>query len=445
MKDSFLHKKNSRQLFIVFIISILIILFTSIVALANENKVTVLTDTLNVRYGPGLSHEIITQVHEDDELVVLGEDNEWYKVRLQSNKIGWVASWLVENEEVTIDNTIMGQITGSEVNVRQFSTTDSDILGTVYRNEEYQILYRENDWVQILYQNRVAWIHSDYIAVLPERSEQAVVAAEPENDTKIRVGINPTNIRSNPSTDSSILTTIREVTEFTITDEVDDWYEIELSEGQVGYVASWVTEKVSSENTEAIPQVEVSSPNHYAVNLSEATIVIDAGHGGHDPGAVASNGVVEKEIALNTAVKLAERLRNAGTNVILTRNDDSFITLNDRVYVAHQVNADAFISLHYDALDSPNTMSGTTTYYYSQNEKDLADTINHYLHQIGPLPNNGVRQGNYFVLRQNAQPSVLLELGYLDNDHDITLVHTPQYQQTVADAIYQALAAYFSP
>lgn len=445
MKERLLHKNNSRQLFILFVIGLLTLLLTSIVALANENKVTVLADTLNVRYGPGLSHEIITQVHEEDELAVLGEDNEWYKVRLKSNTIGWVASWLVENEEVSIDSQVIGKITGSEVNVRQFATTDSDIVGTVFRNEDYQILYRENDWVQILFLNRVAWIHSDYIDVLPETTSQAVIAAEPVNEENIRVGVNPTNIRSQPSIDAPVVTTIREVTEFSIVNEVDEWYEIELSEGQMGYVASWVTELVADEVSEAMPQVEASSPNHYATNLSEATIVIDAGHGGHDPGAVAASGFVEKDITLSTALLLADHLRRAGTNVILTRDSDSFITLNDRVYAAHQSNADAFISLHYDAVEVPNTMSGTTTYYYSQNEKELADTVNHYLNQYGPLPNNGVRHGNYFVLRQNAQPSILLELGYLDNDHDITLVNTPHYQNAVADAIYQALSVYFSP
>lgn len=445
MKEKRLHKNNSRQLFILFVISLFILLLTSIVALANENKVTVLADTLNVRYGPGLSHEIITQVQADDELAVLGEENEWYKVRLQSNTIGWVASWLVENEEVSIDSQVNGHITGSEVNVRQFSTTDSAVLGTVYRDEEYQILYRENDWVQILYQNRVAWIHSDYIEVLPESTGQAVIAAESERDKKVRIGLNPTNIRTEPSTEAAVLTTINEATVYSIKNEVDDWYEIELNDGQVGYVANWVTELVSDESPDTLSQDEVSTPNHYATNLSEATIVIDAGHGGHDPGAVASNGFVEKDVALDTATLLAGYLRQVGTNVILTRDDDSFITLNDRVYMAHQSHADAFISIHYDAVEAPNTMSGTTTYYYSQNEKDLADTVNHYLDQYGPLPNNGVRHGNYFVLRQNAQPAILLELGYLDNDHDITVVNTHQYQNAVADAIFQALSVYFSP
>ena len=141
---------------------------------------------------------------------------------------------------------------------------------------------------------------------------------------------------------------------------------------------------------------------------------------------------------------LQKRLQDAGANAILTRSDDTFISLNDRVYLAHKANADAFISIHYDTIEIANSMSGTTTYYYSKNELELANTVNHYLETNGTLPNNGVRTAEYFVLKNNAQPSILLELGYLNNDHDISVVNTQAYQSTVVEAIYQGLRDYFS-
>lgn len=442
MTDTAIHKHVSKRTFILIVITLLALLTGSLVALANENKVTVLATHLNVRYGPGLSHEILTQVNEDDQLQILGEENQWYKVRLSNNNIGWVASWLVENQEVSVENRVMGRITGNEVNVRQFSSVDSTPLGTVHLNDEYQILYSENDWIQILYHNRVAWIHSDYI----ERTETTVSADASQHESKrIRIGMGPTNVRVNPTTESSIVTTINETSEFTVNEEVDGWYGIELSDGTQAYVASWLSEAAGPEESATISAPDTSSTAHYATSLAEATIVIDAGHGGHDPGAVARSGFTEKEVALNTSLYLADSLKRAGANVILTRNDDSFISLNDRVYYAHRAQADAFISIHYDAVEVPNTMSGTTTYYYSEAERALADSINHQLTQNGPLRNNGVRHGNFFVLRNNGQASVLLELGYLDNDHDITVVNTDHYQRTIADAIYQGLSLYFTP
>lgn len=444
MTNTYLHKKNSRSIFIFLIIGLFTLLLTSIVALANENKVTVLASSLNVRYGPGLSHEILTQVEEDDQLNILGEENEWYKVRLNTDQIGWVASWLVENEEVSLDNQLYGRITSPEVNVRQFSTTDSMVIGTVKQGEEFPVLYKENGWVQILFNQRVAWIHSDLIDDIDALTEMAN-DTESEPSLRIRVGSTPTNIRHQPSLESDVLTTLSATEEFDVLSEENEWYEIELSNGSRGFVASWIAESVTTQTVNAEEELTSAEPSHYATTLAEATIVIDPGHGGYDPGAVATSGFTEKEVTLSTALLLADRLKNAGANVILTRNTDEFISLNDRVYSAHRANADAFVSLHYDSVETANSMSGTTTYYYSENERALADTINHYLSRDVSLDNNGVRHGNYFVLNNNAQPSVLLELGYLNNDYDITVVNTRGYQTTVSEAIYQALNDYFSP
>ncbi|GAB2317805.1 N-acetylmuramoyl-L-alanine amidase [Alkalibacterium sp. s-m-22] len=447
MDQTDIHNRLSKRTFIFLIIGLLTLLMGSLVALANENRVTVLASTLNVRYGPGLSHEILTQVHEDEHLHVLGEDNQWYKVRLSNNDIGWVASWLIENEEVTVDNRATGRITGNKVNVRQFSSTESPILGTVHSGEEYEILYSENNWIQILFNNRVAWIHSDYVERL-EGTPTALASSDSEGK-QIRIGMGPTNLRQGPGTDTPIVTTVSDVSEYSVIEETDDWYGIRLTDGTLVYVASWLAEIVESNDSYTVQSAETAdtaAPQvQQASSLAEATIVIDAGHGGHDPGAVAKTGFTESEVALSTSLRLAEILERSGANVILTRSDDSFVTLNDRVYYAHRARADAFISIHYDAVEIPNTMSGTTTYYYSESERNLADTINTKLTQQGPLKNNGVRHGNYYVLRNNAQPSILLELGYLDNDHDITIVNTANYQQTVAEAIYHGLSAYFAP
>lgn len=439
--NSLVNRNLTRKTFLFIIIGLLMLMLGSLAVLANENKVTVLASTLNVRFGPGLSHEILTQVHEEDQLTILGEENQWYRVRSENNEIGWVASWLVENEEVSVDNRIVGRITANEVNVRQFSSTDSAVIGTVFLNDEFQILYSENDWIQILYNNRVAWIHENYI----ERTNDSLPEQQVEQDSDkklIKAGMNPTNLRAEPNTDSAILATLTTLQEFTVLEEENEWYMIELEDGTQAYIASWLTEPA-----ETVDQpVEPDTSSAYVATLAEATIVIDAGHGGKDPGAVAPDGsFVEADIALSTSLHLANRLQNAGANVILTRSDDTFLSLNDRVYYAHRAQADAFISIHYDAVEIPNSMSGTTTYYHSETEKELAESINHFLTQNGPLKNNGVRQADFFVLRNNGQKAVLLELGYMNHDFDISLINTDHYHQTIADAIFQGMSEYFRP
>ncbi|TVP92601.1 N-acetylmuramoyl-L-alanine amidase [Alkalibacterium sp.] len=439
--NSLVNRNLTKKTFLFIIIGLLMLMMGSLAVLANENKVTVLASTLNVRFGPGLSHEILTQVHEEDQLTILGEENQWYRVRSENNEIGWVASWLVENEEVSVDNRIVGRITANEVNVRQFSSTDSAVIGTVFLNDEFQILYSENDWIQILYNNRVAWIHENYI----ERTNDSLPEQQVEQDSDkklIKAGMNPTNLRAEPNTDSAILATLTTLQEFTVLEEENEWYMIELEDGTQAYIASWLTEPA-----ETVDQpVEPDTSSAYVATLAEATIVIDAGHGGKDPGAVAPDGsFVEADIALSTSLHLANRLQNAGANVILTRSDDTFLSLNDRVYYAHRAQADAFISIHYDAVEIPNSMSGTTTYYHSETEKELAESINHFLTQNGPLRNNGVRQADFFVLRNNGQKAVLLELGYMNHDFDISLINTDHYHQTIADAIFQGMSEYFRP
>lgn len=421
------------------------------VALANENTVIVETDVLNVRYGPGLSHDVLTQVQENDRLFLLGEENKWFKVRLGDDQVGWVASWLVDSKEMTQENQQFARVTGNAVNIRQFSNTDSDILGTVYQDTELQILYQDADWYQILYMGSVAWIHADYIQMMDAPSAQYIekTSDNTSENAVVVIGDAPfTNIRSLPSLDGEIVRTADSGEQFTYIDSVGDWFHIQINENESGYVSSAVASIGAQEDFQKsdVNHTETTEAQQArtATNLAEATIVIDAGHGGYDPGAISSNEtILEKDIALSTALLLKNRLQDAGTNVILTRNADEFVSLDQRVETAHSNNADLFISLHYDAVERANSMSGTTTYYFSDSNLELANTVNRYLSQNGPLQNNGVRLGDYYVLRTNKQPSLLLELGYMNNTLDIQYIHTQAYQSTVVEAVYQALREYY--
>src|SRR5699024_12481757 len=105
--------------------------------------------------------------------------------------------------------------------------------------------------------------------------------------------------------------------------------------------------------------------------------------------------------------------------------------------------ADAFISIHYDAVATPNSMNSTTTYYYSYSDQGLAEAVNSSLASNSPLSNHGIRVGDYYVLRNNSRPSLVLELGYMNSGTDLEYIFTDQYQDQVADAIYQGLITYF--
>lgn len=444
----------NKKIFILLFLVFISLTFGAIIALANENLLVVQADILNVRYGPGLSHDVLTQVEEDDRLFFLGEENRWYKVRLNNDQIGWVASWLVDSTELNNENQQYLRVTGEAVNIRQFASTDSEIVGAVFQDTELQVLYQEGDWFQVLYMGSVAWIHRDYVELIQSSSNESIETSSnlASDATLVVIGDAPTtNIRNLPSMDGEVVHTSGPYEQFEYIESVGSWFHIRLSDTQTGYVSDTVssipmTEEDIAATDSNSTQSTVAQYARTVTNLSEATIVIDAGHGGYDPGAVSDNeAILEKDITLSTAVLLRDRLLDTGANVILTRSFDDFLSLDDRVQMAHGNHADLFISLHYDAVEIPNSVSGTTTYYYSESNLELANIINRYIAQLGPLSNNGVRFGDYYVLRANRQPSILLELGYMNHYLDTQYINTHAYQSAIVEAIYQALREYYSP
>lgn len=451
LSEKFKKRLPSKKIFILLFVVFISLTFGAIVALANENLVIVNADILNVRYGPGLSHDVLTQVEEDDRLFLLGEENKWYKVRLNNNQVGWVASWLVNSNEIYSEVQQFSRVTADSVNIRQYATTDSEIIGTVYKDTELQVLYQDGAWLQVLYMGNVAWIHSDYVELIQAPSFEEKETEFASDATLVVVGeAGATNIRNLPSMDGDVIYTASPNEQFEYIESVGNWFHIRLNETETGYVSDSVaTIPMTVEDIEATDsnstQSTIAQYARTATNLSEATIVIDAGHGGYDPGAVSSDErILEKDITLSTAELLRDRLEDTGTNVILTRTNDDYISLDERVLTSHNHNADLFISLHYDAVPTPESVSGTTTYYYYESNLELANIVNRYLAQLGPLTNNGVRFGDYYVLRANRQPSILLELGYMNHSLDTQYISTEAYQKTLVEAIYQALREYYS-
>lgn len=444
LSDNLQKKLPNKKIFITIIFLLFSLTIGSMVALANENTVVVETSVLNVRYGPGLSHEVLAQVEENDRLFVLGEENKWYKVMLSDDKVGWVASWLVDSNNIIEGEKKFVRVDTESVNIRQYSNAESEIIGVVYKDTELQVLYKDGPWYQVLYMGQVAWIHGDYTESIDSLTKEEVRSEDPTSTSSVvKMGDQQTNIRTLPSTEGEVIHRADPGEAFDYIETTDDWHHIRIDENQTGYVAGWVSSLEETDKPDPTESVEAQYAREVS-SLAEATIVIDAGHGGKDPGAATSDKtILEKDTTLSTALLLRDRLQDAGTNVILTRDQDVTVSLNQRVEIAHQHKADAFISLHYDAVEEANTMSGTTTYYQTDNNLELANTINQYLTQNTPLPNNGVRLADYHVLRTNKQPAILLELGYMNHSLDTQHIDTLAYQSSVVEAIYQGLREHY--
>lgn len=152
---------------------------------------------------------------------------------------------------------------------------------------------------------------------------------------------------------------------------------------------------------------------------------------------------MEKVLTLETAERLYEKLERAGAHVFLTREDDSYIPLASRVAMSQILGADAFISIHFDSNHNQN-IRGFTTYYYQPYQQRLAQAVEMQVKKASPLFSLGVKKGDFYVLRENSQPSVLLELGFLSNPQEEQTVITLPYQEQATTGIYNGLISYFS-
>ena len=177
------------------------------------------------------------------------------------------------------------------------------------------------------------------------------------------------------------------------------------------------------------------------------TIVIDAGHGGKDPGTMSNSGVKEKHINLATARALRDILVSAGYRVYLTRDRDVFIPLEGRTEFTKRKDADLFISIHVNANNS-KSLRGLEVYYtktaqsgrqrYRKATLYLSSMIMKASERVGIDTRKAVGAG-YYVLRNNVCPAVLVEIGYLSNRYDERLLTSVAYQKQVAAAVAMAV------
>ncbi len=168
-----------------------------------------------------------------------------------------------------------------------------------------------------------------------------------------------------------------------------------------------------------------------------STVVVDAGHGGIDRGARARDGSPEKNYTLDTAKRVERGLRSKGYRVIMTRNGDYFVPLPTRAAISNRQWSAIFVSVHYN--DAPRSgPCGTETYYNTARSYPLARHIQDELARISV--NRGVKRARYHVLRNNAKPAALVELGFLSSPQELKMIKSSGYRQRLADAVVRGIS-----
>ena len=237
----------------------------------------------------------------------------------------------------------------------------------------------------------------------------------------------------------------------------------------------------NSNNTRITQTQSQSQSSNISRGNKKYTIVVDPGHGGHDSGA-RGNGYNEKDIALQVATRLANNLRR-DYNVIMTRDSDFFVPLDTRAKIGNDANADFFISIHLNSSSS-SSANGTEVFYFSKKDQGsyaaqvakfenkvdgsygdvpfsdfilndifyrknqktsqaIAESVLNNLINTTGLRRRGVFGANFAVLRGSNSPSILVELGFMNNYSDLSQYLTPDGQERAASAIGDAIRNYF--
>ncbi|WP_051331189.1 N-acetylmuramoyl-L-alanine amidase family protein [Aneurinibacillus terranovensis] len=173
------------------------------------------------------------------------------------------------------------------------------------------------------------------------------------------------------------------------------------------------------------------------------TIVVDPGHGGKDTGAVGIAGNYEKDLTLAVALKLqADLAKNPNFNVIMTREADTYPTLQDRVDIANNDHADLFLSIH--ANSAVPSAHGTESYYTRSDSQEYASIMYNHLINATGFTDRGLRTANFYVIKYTKMPATLVELGFVTNSAENKEMLTSDFQQRTADALAAGITEYYN-
>ncbi|MCR4436871.1 MAG: N-acetylmuramoyl-L-alanine amidase [Clostridiales bacterium] len=324
-------------------------------------------------------------------------------------------------------------VTGSIVNIRSGPDISSDVIGKVKRGSILTALeHSSNGWYRVQFNNSTGWITDQYVK--PSYANRGSDTDREEDGSSVD--------NSNTGTDPG--------SETNSGVEASQDEAIDPAAG-TGTDTGAQPGTVDKPGTEANPGTDTDSAAGDDAG-KEKIIVIDPGHGGSDPGAIGQSGTKEKDITLDIALMVSDYLKNAGYQVIMTRQDDQYVSLADRSAVANDAHADAFISIHCNAYNHiaggtetfTEPMSGNPVYKQQEDSKRLARLVQSELVQALGLTDRGVNEEGLYVCRETNAPAILVETAFIDNKSEEKLLSDPEFQKKAAEAIGRGVDGYFA-
>ncbi|MBW4083919.1 N-acetylmuramoyl-L-alanine amidase [Paenibacillus sp. S150] len=352
-------------------------------------------------------------------------------------------------ESVNAAGAYTAKVYASSLNVRSEPAAGSTVTGSLNSGAVVTVSDEQHGWLKVRAGSVSGWVAGYYLKRTGGTASAATASAKASSKSSsslnkgiARVTASSLRIRGGPGTGYKVLGSLKEGDPVTVQLSQGDWAKIRTSGGEVGWVAGQYIAGGSRSGTGNGSSGSVNAKS--SGSIRGKLVVIDPGHGGSDPGMLGTSfDTMEKDLSLQTSFYVRDYLAAKGARVELTRTrDDQKPSLSRRVQIGQQLRADAFVSIHYNS--SPKKVSGTLTFFYSENnDLRLARSIENRLRQGIGLKSNGLSFGDYHILRENSLPATLVELGFLTNRSDESIVRTASYQKKAAKAIAEGLADYF--
>jgi N-acetylmuramoyl-L-alanine amidase len=254
------HKRTLRVFTIILVWAMLCLSLFQAPAAHAQSQAVVNVETLNVRQGPGLEHPVFSQIGRGEAYSVMETKNDWIQIKLSSGELGWVADWLVTRQVLTQQIQVRSQV--DVLNIRSGPSTQFPVIQQMNKDDGYPFLVREGDWIQIeLSKDLKGWV-AEWLTSTSSDSNQA----SSPSPTQVKISASILNVRSGPSTDFNRIGQLQNGDIVTVHEINDQWYKIDYN-GQTGWVAGWLVQKISgSAGSETNPETVKDGPQVKIIN-----------------------------------------------------------------------------------------------------------------------------------------------------------------------------------
>ncbi|MCE4046013.1 MAG: N-acetylmuramoyl-L-alanine amidase [Lysinibacillus fusiformis] len=401
--------------------------------------VKVTTDGLNIRKSTDSTSttNIVGKVNTGGKLSVYAVEGNWLKV---SYKGAYAYIFKQYAEFLDADGNALGAVekevtTKNAVNLYVKPTSSAKVISTIKANVKLPVYKTVGGYYLTQVNGLPGYVvaNSTTDTVEEEKPNPNPDPGTPpvtSGDVLGRVTVANLNVRSQSNSTSAVLFKLNKGEYVQVNSISGYWAEITYN-GQTGFVHKSYLKLL----------------NQSAKPLQNRVIILDPGHGGKDPGTVKGS-VSEKSITLKVSTQVKQLLENAGAKVYMTRTGDTYPSLQDRVDFTQANYGEIFVSVHVNSAAN-SSAQGTETYYaistgdMYQEDIDLATFVNNQIVNNLNMKNRGVKQEQYYVIRNMVIPSILVELGFLTNTEDHNKMTNDQYVNLFAESIYNGILQYY--